>query len=214
MCLANLANNAFRIERELCGYPVGKQDQYAAAYGGMNLFEFEPDNTVVTKPLTYNKSVWNDLQNNLILVYSGKSRNANAILQKQASAMSDSVKFDLVKRSRDKAYVGARYIKEGKLDDFGALLHDAWLDKKSVESSITNSYFDEIYETTRKSGAIGGKLLGAGGGGFFIFYAPEKNKSKVLTKLQQYVDTTECRIYDFKFVENGSKLSVIDVNPK
>ena len=185
-------------------YPVGKQDQYASAYGGMNLFEFLTDNSVNIRPITYNRDVWCELESRLLLVYSGRGRNANSILQKQAAAMSDETKFDLVRRSRDKAYVATRLLKEGKLDDFGALLHDAWLDKKAVETSMTNEYFDGVYERAREAGALGGKLLGAGGGGFFIFYTPENVREKVISTI---LDGTTCKVYDFKFVERGSSVA-------
>ena len=199
-----LAQTAYHVERDLCHYPVGKQDQYAAAYGGMNLFEFNKDGNVDIKPLTYNRDTWTNLEDRLLLVYSGRGRNANSILQKQAAAMDDSVKFDLVRRSRDKAYVGARYLREGKLDDFGSLLHDAWMDKKAVETSITNEYFDEIYTRAIDSGALGGKLLGAGGGGFFIFYVDPSNRQKVIDSIKH---ETQCQVYDFNFTEYGSRIT-------
>lgn len=199
-----LAQTAYHIERDLCNYPVGKQDQYAAAYGGMNLFEFQKDGYVDIKPLTYNRDVWGKLENNLLLVYSGRGRSANSILQKQAAAMSDDIKFDLVRRSRDKAYVAARYIKNDSLDDFGALLHDAWMDKKAVAGEITNDYFDEVYSKALAAGALGGKLLGAGGGGFFIFYVTENKREEVIQKI---TTDTECKIYDFAFTEYGSTIS-------
>ena len=199
-----LAELASYIEIIKCNEPIGKQDQYAAAYGGMNIFTFEKDGNVETRPLTYNEACWNDLESRLLLVYSGRGRNANSILQKQAAAMSDEVKFDLVRRSRDKAYVAARYLKENRLDDFGSLLHDAWLDKKAVETSITNEYFDGVYERAREAGALGGKLLGAGGGGFFIFYVDPSKREQVVKTI---TDGTECKVYDFSFTEYGSRLT-------
>ena len=199
-----LAQKAYFIERDMCKYPVGKQDQYAAAYGGMNIFTFEKDGNVETRPLTYNEASWNDLESRLLLVYSGRGRNANSILQKQSAAMSDADKFNLVKAGRDKAFVAARLLKESRLDDFGALLHDAWMDKKAVEKSITNEYFDGIYTRAIEAGALGGKLLGAGGGGFFLFYTPENVRSKVISTI---LDGTNCKVYDFKFVERGSSVA-------
>jgi D-glycero-alpha-D-manno-heptose-7-phosphate kinase len=118
--------------------------------------------------------------------------------------MNDEAKFNLVKASRDKAYVGARYIKEGKLDDFGYLLHDAWMDKKAVETSITNEYFDGIYTRALEAGAFGGKLLGAGGGGFFLFYVNPENRQRVIDAI---TDRTECKVYDFRFTEYGSRIA-------
>ena len=199
-----LAQTAYYIERELCKYPVGKQDQYASAYGGLNLFEFHKDGSVEIRPTTYNPDLWRNLEERLLLVYSGRGRNANSILQKQAAAMDDKVKFDLVRASRDKAFVAARYLKEGKLDDFGALLHDAWMDKKAVETSITNEYFDDVYSRAISAGALGGKLLGAGGGGFFVFYVDPSKRQKVIDVI---TDGTECKIYDFAFTEWGSRIA-------
>jgi D-glycero-alpha-D-manno-heptose-7-phosphate kinase len=199
-----LAQTAYYIERNLCNYPVGKQDQYASAYGGMNLFEFNKDDSVDIKPLTFNRETWSDLEERLLLVYSGRGRDANSILQKQSAAMNDEAKFNLVKASRDKAYVGARYIKENKLDDFGTLLHEAWMDKKAVETSITNAYFDEVYNRAIEAGALGGKLLGAGGGGFFLFYVDPSKRQQVINTI---TDGTQCRVYDFKFTEYGSRIT-------
>jgi len=114
------------------------------------------------------------------LVYSGRGRSANSILQKQQEGMTiDPVKFNAVRKGRDKAYEGFNYLKKGDLDSFGNMFHEAWIDKKATESSITNEYFDSIYDKAIKAGAIGGKLLGAGGGGFFLFYVPGLKKYDV-----------------------------------
>jgi D-glycero-alpha-D-manno-heptose-7-phosphate kinase len=118
--------------------------------------------------------------------------------------MEDTAKFNLVKAGRDKAFVAARFLRENKLDDFGSLLHEAWVDKKAVETSISNEYFDDVYNRAREAGALGGKLLGAGGGGFFIFYTPEGTKEKVSNAI---LDGTSCKIYDFKFTERGSSVA-------
>ena len=198
----NLAQTAYYIEREMCGYPVGKQDQYAAAYGGMNLFEFDRDDTVDIKTIP-SVNNWKDLEDRLLLVYSGIGRSANGILQKQAAAMSDKDKLELVKRSRDKAYVAARYLKQGQFDDFGSLLHDAWMDKKAVAGDISNDYFDQVYSKAIAAGSLGGKLLGAGGGGFFIFYVDSDKRDNVANAI---TSGTNCKIYDFKFTEQGSTI--------
>lgn len=198
-----LAQTAYNIERNLCGYPVGKQDQYAAAYGGMNLFEFNTNDTVNVKSFAYQQHNIDKLQDNLLLVYSGKSRSANSILQKQAAAMLDLNKFKMVKRSRDKAYTAAGYITDGKIDDFGALLHDAWMDKKGVVGEISQYYFDFVYSKAIDAGALGGKLLGAGGGGFFVFYVTPDKREEVIKAV---TTETECKVYDFKFTNYGSRL--------
>lgn len=198
-----LAQTAYLIERERCGFPVGKQDQYAAAYGGMNLFQFETDDLVTVRPVINIEENWNKLQENLLLVYSGRGRSANSILQKQAAAMSDEDKFKLVQRNRDRAYVGANLFAAGLIDDFGALFHDAWLDKKAVAKDITNDYFDVVYDKALKAGAVGGKLLGAGGGGFFLFYVLPEFRERVIYNI---TNGTECKVYDFKFVEHGTSV--------
>jgi D-glycero-alpha-D-manno-heptose-7-phosphate kinase len=169
-----LAQTAYNVERTMCGFPVGKQDQYAASYGGFNLFQFETDDVVTVKPVVHNDDNWEKLQENLLLVYSGRGRSANSILQKQAAAMSDADKFKLVQRNRDRAYVGANFFAAGLIDDFGL-----------------------------RAGAIGGKLLGAGGGGFFLFYVKPQHKEKVIHTITK---DTECKAYDFKFVEQGSTI--------
>lgn len=196
-----LAQKAYHVERTLCGYPVGKQDQYAAAYGGMNLFQFETDDVVTVRPVVHNGDNWDKLQDSLLLVYSGRGRSANSILQKQAAAMAEEDKFKLVKRNRDRAFVAANLFSAGLIDDFGALFHDAWMDKKGLAKDITDDYFDSIYDRALKAGAVGGKLLGAGGGGFFLFYVKPNNRDRVIHSI---TNDTSCKVYDFKFVEAGS----------
>lgn len=196
------AELSYFIEKEKCGYPVGKQDQYAASYGGLNLFEFKKSGKVEVKNQLFTSYV-HELQNNLLLVYSGKGRSANKILQKQKEAMSDEKKFKLVANSRDKAYKGLDYILSGDLDKFGELLHEAWIDKKAVTSEISDEYFDDIYNRAINAGSLGGKLLGAGGGGFFIFYVKDKYRKNVINSISQ---NTLCKVYDFRFSKEGSKI--------
>ena len=204
-----LADMACIIEMEKCGYPVGKQDQYAAAYGGFNLFRFHKDEEVTTENLTFDKNVINNLESKLLLVYSGKGRSANSILQKQQKAMSDKDKFNLVKRSRDKAFIARDYLSLNQLDDFGNLLHEAWMDKKGVVSEISQDYFDVIYDKAMKSGALGGKLMGAGGGGFFLFYVPENKRENVIHEI---TSGTECKVHDFGFSYHGSRITTSMIN--
>jgi D-glycero-alpha-D-manno-heptose-7-phosphate kinase len=199
-----VAEIACEIEMNKCGYPVGKQDQYAAAWGGFNLFKFKKNGEVTVDELRLTNPHVQTLEKNLMLVYSGRSRNANNILQKQQKAMLDIEKFNKVKRSKDKAFEAVDLLHKGKVDDFGRLLHDSWLDKKSVCEEITQNYFDEIYQTAIDAGALGGKLLGAGGGGFFIFYVPEKSRTKVEGAISY--NHKECKIYDFGFYGSGSHM--------
>jgi len=201
-----LADVACNIEMDKCGYPVGKQDQYAAAFGGFNLFKFQNDDVIVNN-LELEPKTLNKLQERILLVYSGKGRSANQILQKHQKAMEDQDKFNLVKKGRDKAYLAHKYLQYGDVDSFGALLHEAWMDKKNIVKEISQDYFDMVYEKALTSGALGGKLLGAGGGGFFIFYVPVEKKQEVIKSIQF---ETECKVYDFKFTNKGSDIMAVD----
>lgn len=196
------AELAYYIEKEKCQFPVGKQDQYAAAYGGLNLFEFQKSGNVIVKNQYFSHHV-HELQNNLLLVYSGKGRSANKILQKQKEAMTNNEKFKLVAKNRDNAYKGLEYITNGELDKFGKLLHESWIDKKEVTKEISDEYFDDIYNRVIKAGALGGKLLGAGGGGFFVFYVLPQDRNSVIYEITNH---TPCKIYDFKFSKKGSEV--------
>jgi len=196
------AEIACDIEMSKCGYQVGKQDQYAAAHGGFNLFEFHIDGSVHVQKLDYSDS-WVKLENSLLLVHSGRNRSANQILQKQSQAMMYPDKMNLVRKSRDKAYEGLKYFKDGDIESFGRLLHTAWMDKKAVVSDISQDYFDVVYQKAISAGAWGGKLLGAGGGGFFIFACDPTHKDKIA---QEVVNGTDCKVYDFSFYNQGSKV--------
>ena len=201
MSKKDLAEAACEIEMIKCGYPVGKQDQYAAAYGGFNMFTFNCNGTVNVEPL--DDINYTELASNLILVYSGRGRSANAILQKQQASVNQIDKFNLIKKGRDKAFEGRQLLKAGDYDSFGQLLHDAWMDKKTLVKEISETYFDNIYSRAYEAGSIGGKLLGAGGGGFFLFYVKEEKReavSKAITK------DSDCKIYDFSFSFDGSKI--------
>ena len=198
-----VAEIACEIEMNKCGYPVGKQDQYAATYGGMNLFEFKKSGDVDVQEMLLIKPNVTALEKKLMLVYSGRGRDANNILQKQQKAMTNIDKFKIVQRARDKAYTARDYISEGKLDDFGDLLHQSWLDKKGICQEITQDYFDSVYDKAMKAGSLGGKILGAGGGGFFLFYVPE-DKREAVTKA--VTTDTECKVYDFEFYGSGTNV--------
>ena len=118
--------------------------------------------------------------------------------------MKDADKFKLVCRSRDKAYSASKYLADGDFDSFGDMLHSSWIDKKEVVKDITSNYFDMIYLKARENGALGGKLMGAGGGGFFVFYVPKDKREKVIKSI---TTDTECRIYDFAFYDHGSRIN-------
>lgn len=201
-----LAEEACIIEMEKCNYPIGKQDQYAAALGGLNLFSFTTSG-VTNTPLSVSEETLDKLQRNLVLVYTRLERSANKILSQQSKMMDDEEKFNLVLNGRNKAIYAADLLIKGDTDTFGDLLHQAWLDKKKITADISNNVIDRIYELAMNNGALGGKILGAGGGGFILFYCEEKNKEKLIDTIHK---KTPCIAYDFKFTNQGSTMIYSD----
>jgi D-glycero-alpha-D-manno-heptose-7-phosphate kinase len=174
----DLARLACELEIDRLGRPVGKQDQYIAAYGGITCFEFDRDGGVRAEPLALPQDTLHGLEDHLLLFFTGFSRSASDILQdqdartKQADAsMVDNLHYvkELGRRSR-------RALEQGDPAQFGALMHEHWEHKRSRSAGMSNPQIDAWYELGRGAGAIGGKLVGAGGGGFLMFYAPEPNR--------------------------------------
>jgi D-glycero-alpha-D-manno-heptose-7-phosphate kinase len=195
-----LSEEACEIEIEKLGEPIGKQDQYAAAFGGINIFKFNPDGTVNVEQIHLKKEVNKRLQNNLLMFYTGQQRSASEILkqQKKVTGQSDKSKIleemvGLVCKMRDALY-------NDELTLFGTILHENWLLKKQITNKISGTFIDEIYERGLKNGAVGGKLLGAGGGGFMLFYCEEENQAKLRKELR------DLKEMHFKFDNEGSKV--------
>jgi len=200
----SLAEDACTVEIDKCGYPLGKQDAYAAAMGGFNLFKFEYQTGYVDiEKLYLRPEVLSELQNNLLLVYSGRGRSANGILWQQIDAAKDPRKMSLIQDNRDRAVLARNILtKKGAcVDDIGSMLHEAWQAKKQLVDGISDDYLDGVYQTALQSGAIGGKVLGAGGGGFLLFYVKPDRRSDVIVNLAS--EWPDCQVYPFKFVFNG-----------
>jgi D-glycero-alpha-D-manno-heptose-7-phosphate kinase len=166
-----LAEQACAIEIDVLGKPIGRQDQYAAAFGGLNYIRFNSDETVDVEPIPCRTETLAELERRVLLVYTGQTRDANAILQQQSGGTANRMVIlrairDLADRMRH-ALAG-----EGDLDRFAALLHEGWELKRSLGSGISTKWVDDWYEAARRAGAVGGKLLGAGGGGFLLLVAP------------------------------------------
>lgn len=176
--IAELAFQAERIELNLSG---GWQDQYATVFGGFNFMEFSNNENTIN-PLRISEEILNELEDSLVLCYSGISHNSNDIHNNQKENMSDKKEF--AKITKDVAYEMKSKLLKGHLDNFGELLHKAWVTKKNFSSKITTPYLDEIYNYAIEHGAIGGKLLGAGGGGYFLFYVPTFQKIKLIKALK------------------------------
>lgn len=199
-----LAQLACEIEITKSEYRIGSQDQYAAAYGGANLFEFYANGTVSRKPHNITTDTLKKLETRLILAYTGRERQASTILEKQSASISASQdKFLLAQQNKNRAYEAVEYLEQNQLDAFGRLLHYSWTDKKMIVSDMSHTDIDVIYERAMMAGALGGKLLGAGGGGFFIFYANPSNRESVIRAIQQ---DPLCVVYDCQFTHTGSKV--------
>ncbi|BCJ92962.1 GHMP kinase [Anaerocolumna cellulosilytica] len=176
---SELAKKACRVEIDLLGNPIGKQDQYAAACGGLNFISFHQDDNVSVEPIITRSSTLKNLQENLVMFYTGITHDANVILSEQKENISKRDKVDNLKKMCSLAKDMKYSLEHNQLLDFGTILNEGWLLKKELASGVSNSHIDDLYECAMKNGALGGKLLGAGGGGFLLFYC-EKEKQKVL----------------------------------
>ena len=173
-----LAELACHVEIERLGEPVGKQDQYIAAYGGLTCFTFHKDDRVTAEPLRISMETMFDLEDNLLLFFTGFSRSASAILSDQ-HLRSQANDEDMLRNLHYVKELGLRSraaLESGNAISFGELMHEHWEHKKRRSNRMSNDQIDTWYELARRNGAVGGKLVGAGGGGFLMFYASDRNK--------------------------------------
>jgi D-glycero-alpha-D-manno-heptose-7-phosphate kinase len=184
--LEELARAACHIELDILQEPIGKQDQYTASFGGFRAYWFNKDGSVTIEPVAIKDEDMMELQNNIFLFYLKKERPASAILEVQNRKAKEGDKATLERLHKIKE-IGLRTKKifeEGRIDEFGELLHEHWLTKKGLSDKISDHFIDEAYDTARKNGAIGGKVVGAGGGGFLLVYCP-RNKSKLVSAMKK-----------------------------
>lgn len=177
-----LAEEACRIEIDRLGHPIGKQDQYAAAFGGVNYIRFDPSGAVDVEPVPLKAETRNEFERHILMVYTAQQRKADDILAKQSEGTAD--KMSVLRAMRDLAQE-MRHSLTGVPDfrRFAELLHEGWLLKSSLGFGITNAGVDQWYEAALGSGAWGGKLLGAGGGGFLLLFAPPESHGAILESL-------------------------------
>jgi D-glycero-alpha-D-manno-heptose-7-phosphate kinase len=173
-----LAALACEIEINRLGEPIGKQDQYAAAYGGVTCFRFNPDESVQACRLKASMDALFELEDNLLLFFTGFSRSAGSILQdqKRRTEQCDAVMLENLHYVKELGLRSMQAIESGNTKLFGALMHEHWEHKKRRSNGMSNPQIDEWYELARKNGAIGGKLVGAGGGGFLLFYSEDHRR--------------------------------------
>jgi len=167
------------VEIERCGEPIGKQDQYAAAFGGLNLIEFREDDSVQVTPIIMNRSDRDRMEERILVFYTGITRSASGILRKQSEeASTDTEKQMVIKRMVELAYHLRDELARGEIDSVGEILHENWMLKKSLTDGISSGAIDSWYDAAINAGALGGKLLGAGSGGFLMFYAaPDRHEA-------------------------------------
>lgn len=200
----DLANEACDVEINRLGDPIGKQDQFAAAFGGLNYYEFMPNGSVNVEPIIMSGDSYNRLENNILMFYLGGTHSASAILREQSSNVKAVDKAQIQQKMCDITKVLKRELQSNNVDAMGELLHENWMLKKTLASGITNPIIDETYELAMKAGATGGKLLGAGGAGFMIFYVPEDKQDAVRKSL------SHLREMEFQMDNSGSSIIHID----
>jgi D-glycero-alpha-D-manno-heptose-7-phosphate kinase len=196
-----LAELASYIEIDKCKQPIGKQDQFAAAYGGLREYKFEK-NQIRVRQLKINFFTLQNLNRNLLCFNTGITRAASSVLTEQVENLKNNINIDLTKTMVNMAEQSVIMLEENRIDDFGSLLNDAWIVKKKLSSGVSNEQIDDMYEKAIKAGALGGKILGAGGGGYLMLYVPEKYHEKVKEALYNY------SLFNFKFSSTGSTIEM------
>jgi len=198
----DLAELACDIEINKLGEPIGKQDQYIAAFGGVTAFRYQPDDRVEANPLQISMDTLFDLEDNLLLFFTGFSRSAGAILQDQntRTRQSDQEMLNNLHYVKELGFRSQTALEQGKTDEFGEILHEHWEHKKKRSGGMSNSQINEWYDLARAQGALGGKLVGAGGGGFLLFYTRERRK------LRQAMAKTGLEEVRFRFDFEGTKI--------
>jgi D-glycero-alpha-D-manno-heptose-7-phosphate kinase len=200
-----LAREACNIEIDICQKPIGKQDQYIAAYGGFQCIQFNPDHSVFVDPIICKPETKAELEKRLLLLYTGITRSANPILKQQQSNTTSSHETRHALRTMTHMAQEMRgALCANGLDNFGEMLHEGWLLKRSLASGISTENIDGWYERARKQGAIGGKLLGAGGGGFLLLYAHPEYHRSIIAAL------AELDPIAFRFEPQGSKIIYVE----
>jgi D-glycero-alpha-D-manno-heptose-7-phosphate kinase len=196
-----LAKEACEVEIGRCGEPIGKQDQYAAAYGGLNFIEFHEDDTVSVDPIVCKPETLRRMDENIICFYTGIIRSASGILKTQQTTMAaNTAKQAVMKKMVQLARDLRDELVRNNVDSVGEVVHANWELKRSLTADISNSKIDHWYSTARKHGAIGGKLLGAGSGGFMMFYAPRERHGAIARGLKGL------RQVQLGFERQGSKI--------
>jgi D-glycero-alpha-D-manno-heptose-7-phosphate kinase len=194
---ATLAREACEIEIQTLGKPIGKQDQYIVAHGGLRFICFKPDETVTVEKVILSDASRRRLSEHLMLFYTGVTRSASTVLEEQVSNIND--RFEILRGMKRLAAEARECLERQAFDEFGELLHQGWEYKKQLASGISNGQIDAMYQAARRAGAIGGKISGAGGGGFLLLYCPVERQDDVRRAL------APLRELPFALERDGSK---------
>jgi D-glycero-alpha-D-manno-heptose-7-phosphate kinase len=194
-----LARQACDIEIGRCGEPIGKQDQYAAAFGGLNLIRFHPDESVSVDPVICTPSLMQRLEESTLVFFTGRTRSASAILARQSEQLRNADRKLLVRQMVLLAFDMKKELESGSLDSFGEILEANWQLKRQLTAGIADGQIDEWYATGMANGARGGKLLGAGNGGFMMFFACPEYHDRIATALG-------LQRVKFRFDRNGAQI--------
>lgn len=199
-----LAKDACTVEIEKLGEPIGKQDQFAAAFGGLKFYEFMPNGFVNVEPVIMAPDSYRKLESNLLLFYLGGTHSASEILKEQSKNVKAADKAMLQKKMCDITRTLKMELQKNNVDAMGELLHENWMLKKSLAAGISNPLIDMVYDCAIKNGATGGKLLGAGGAGFMLFYVPLNKQAEVRDALN------DLREMDFEMDNSGASIVMTD----
>ena len=199
-----LAKDACAVEIEKLGEPIGKQDQFAAAFGGLKFYEFLPNGFVNVEPIIMAPESYKKLENNLMMFYLGGTHSASAILKEQSQNVKSVDKAEVQKKMCDIARQLKVELQNNNVDAMGELLHENWILKRSLASGISNPLIDDTYDKAMNAGATGGKLLGAGGAGFMLFYVPEEKQEAVREAL------SHLREMEFEMDNSGASIVMTD----
>src|SRR5436190_6855728 len=197
----DIAHNAYEIERKDLGLAGGKQDQYAATFGGVNYMEFYDEDKVIVNPLRIKQQYLFELENNLLLYYTAVSRESAKIIQQQANNVVNQkeTSIEAMHQLKQQAQMMKEALLKGRLHEIGEILDFGFQQKRKMASGISNELMDEIYETAKAAGATGGKISGAGGGGFMVFYCAGNTKYNVAKSLERFGGVHR----NYQFVEHG-----------
>ena len=201
------AEAASRLEIELLGEPIGKQDQYAASFGGFNVLQFNPDESVSVEPVLLHYKIRLGLEDHLLLFFTGITRNAASVLSEQKENIEK--KMDTLKEMAESVHEFKKRLLQGDFKGIGEMLHSGWLKKKSLASNVSNSLIDDLYNAGIRAGAWGGKVLGAGGGGCIMFLVSPGDKENIrqtVNKIAQANNLTEFQEIPVHFVQSGSEI--------